>query len=112
MYREIDSPRKRKEFNQLVKINSSSLIIVKCYADWCGPCKNIKEYVYKKIEELNYSKKMLINLNIDEQSDVASFLKVRSVPTLITYYEGMPYNVCTSGTKQDIDLFFSQIGKL
>jgi len=112
MVKEMNCPKLRKDFKQILQINKTALVIVKCYADWCGPCKNIKDYVYKKVEELRHSKKILMHLNVDEQKDVASHLKVNSVPTLISFVDGMPYNVCTSGTKQDIDLFFSQIGKL
>lgn len=89
----IQSPENRRDFQELIKKYSHCKIIIKAYAEWCKPCKIIDNHIYELFEKLNIRNKLLILLNVDKQQDVASYLKIRALPTIITYEDGMKQNV-------------------
>lgn len=104
----IHSPETRKEFKSLIENNPSYLIIVKAYAEWCNPCKIISNYVFDKFQNIQIENKILILLDIDNQKDVSSYLKIRALPTLISYKEGMKDNIVEGVNKEKIDYFFEK----
>lgn len=107
----IGCPETRKEFQTLMKELSSHIVIIKCYAEWCQPCKNIKQLVEDRFEMIRSSDKILLYLNVDEQDDVATYLKIRSMPTLISYKEGMRQNICEGAVEKNINNFFRETMK-
>ena len=107
----IGCPENRKDFQNLMKVLSSHIVIIKCYADWCGPCKRIKKYVEYCFDELRTTDKILMYLNVDEQEDVAAYLKIASLPTLISYKEGMKHQISSGAEERNIKLFFRETMK-
>ena len=81
-------PENRTEWKAFVKQNKTTLIVVKCFATWCQPCKTISEPVEKMFEELDVQKKLFINLDVDKQADIARSMYVRKMPTILTYVDG------------------------
>ena len=47
----VDSPETRNEFKTLIASNGNKTIIVKFYANWCGPCKKITNLVNELFEK-------------------------------------------------------------
>ncbi len=70
-------------------IDSSFLVFVDSYADWCGPCKLIAASIEKLAHEYNGTVKFA-RLNIDENPDVSQRYGVRSIPTLMIFRKGKP----------------------
>ena len=100
--------RERKTFQNYV--NSKQFVIVKVSATWCGPCKRCSPYVencWKKMPE----KVNMVVLDADDCADVCSYLKIKSVPTIITFINGNPHNYLVSSNEQDIIDFFAQFLK-
>lgn len=104
----VSSPESRNEYKELIKQNAKATIVVKFYANWCVPCKNISSLVETRFQQIK-NKKLMILVNVDEEKDVASFMKVRSLPTLISYKNGERDNVCMSGNPDDIHKFFDKL---
>ena len=73
------------------------LKITKYESDWCQPCKSLQ----KVMDEIlpSYDTKILYSVvDVEEEIDLASELKIMSVPTMIFEYDGKI--VCRfSGTK-------------
>ena len=72
-------------FNEFIK--SHSLVVVDCWAPWCGPCL----YVAPVIEELarDYAGKISFGkLNVDENPKVAMQYGIMSRPTLLVFKNG------------------------
>jgi len=58
------------------------LIILDCYAKWCGPCKKISG----EVDELGskYDNTILvIKVDIEECDDVTEYFKINSMPTFL-----------------------------
>jgi thioredoxin len=70
-------------------IDSSSIVFVDFYADWCGPCKIIALSIDKLAQEFDGRVKFA-RLNIDDNPDVAQRYGVRSIPTLMIFRKGKP----------------------
>jgi len=50
----------------------------------------------------------MVVLDADDCADVCSYLKIKSVPTMITYINGNPHNYLVSSKEDDIIDFFVQ----
>jgi thioredoxin 1 len=66
-------------------------------ASWCGPCKRIYPLIEKISEGLDESKVEIYKVDIDENDELASDLKVKSVPTFYLFKQKELLGQC-SGT--------------
>jgi len=52
------------------------------YADWCGPCIAMKPVVHELANELQ-GKLRVVEVNVDENPDLARHYNVRSIPCFV-----------------------------
>ena len=76
---------KAKEFEAI--INSSELVFVDFWAEWCAPCKQFAS-VYERVAEQNPLIKFT-KVNIEEESELADSLEIRSIPHLMVFKQGI-----------------------
>ena len=74
-----------KSFNE--QIQSSKLVLVHFYAEWCGPCKMMKPILLDVAERIG-DKATIISVDIDKEKELATKHRIQSVPTLIIYKNG------------------------
>lgn len=102
----------RSEFKQFLADNSGRLVIVKAYAVWCSPCKRVSPLVESEIATLvsehGTDNVKLLQINIDEDVDVASFIKIQKLPTMISYIGGQPIHAIVTSNEQEIRDFFKK----
>ena len=78
------------EFRELVIESSSSiLILVDFWAPWCGPCKQLTPLLEKIVSNSN-DKVRLVKINIDENKQIASQMRVQSIPAVFAFKDGQP----------------------
>ena len=68
-------------------VTEHRVVLVDCYADWCGPCKMMEPVV----EELAASADAAIaKVDVDANQDVAAQLRAQSIPTFVLFVDGEP----------------------
>jgi thioredoxin 1 len=67
-------------FNETIKKNR--LVVVDCWAEWCGPCRMISPVIDQLAKE--YAKKVLFaKLVVDDNPVTATKFGIISIPTLL-----------------------------
>ena len=81
------APMEVSDDNFMIMIKDYDLMIVDCWAPWCGPCRMLSPV----IEELarTYSGKVVFGkLNTDNNRRVAGQFDIMSIPTLLFFKNG------------------------
>jgi len=80
----------RDQFTEILKANEG-ILVVKFTAEWCAPCKKIKEQVAKEVATLPAHVKFM-ELDVDKHFDVYACMKskkqVNGIPALLAYGKG------------------------
>lgn len=63
---------------------SRGIVVVDCYADWCGPCRMMNPVIDALSEEYN-GKIVFGKLNVDENRKISAKYSIMSIPTLIIF---------------------------
>ncbi len=73
------------DFNKkIIEASESKLIIVDFWAPWCGPCKQLTP-ILEKVVKKSTEKVILAKVNIDENQQIASQLRIQSIPTVFAF---------------------------
>ncbi|KAJ5050370.1 uncharacterized protein L3040_002253 [Drepanopeziza brunnea f. sp. 'multigermtubi'] len=83
-------------------INENKIVILDCFATWCGPCKVIAPQVVKFSEE--FPKAHFAKLDVDELPEVARELGVRAMPTFILFKGGKKVEQVVGANPQALKL--------
>ena len=101
----VDTITTREEALQL--INNNNVVIFKFTATWCGPCKKVASLVDELYEQVKDHVVMVI-VDIDKARDIASFMKIRSVPTMLSYINKQPMDSILGANEKGIIGFFNK----
>ncbi|KAH7398164.1 thioredoxin-like protein [Pyrenochaeta sp. MPI-SDFR-AT-0127] len=66
--------------------DKETLMVLDCFATWCGPCKVIAPQVVKFSDK--YPNARFFKLDVDEVPDVAQELGIRAMPTFLLFKGG------------------------
>jgi thioredoxin 1 len=68
-------------------VKNNNLLVVDCYADWCGPCRMIAPIVEDLANE--YSGRVsFAKVDVDSAPSVSRQFHVSSIPTLLFFKNG------------------------
>jgi len=89
------------EFIQAIGDETTGLVIIDFYADWCGPCKRISPKFAMYADK--YPQIELYKLNVDGEnvSEVVGVCNVSSLPTFCFFKNGK-YQTNLVGANEDI----------
>ena len=74
------------QFNDFVK--QSGIVMVDCWAPWCGPCRRMGPIVDELAADLA-GKVAVAKLNTDENQGVAMNFGINAIPTLLFFKDGV-----------------------
>ncbi len=63
------------------------LFIMDCWAEWCGPCRQIAPVLEEMAKELK-GKAVFGKLNVDENMQTANKYRISAIPTLLVFKNG------------------------
>ena len=73
-------------------IRKYPLVVVDCWAPWCGPCRMIAPVIEELSKE--YAGKVVFGkLNVDENPRIATDFAIMAIPTLFIFKNGEPVDV-------------------
>jgi thiol-disulfide isomerase/thioredoxin len=106
----------REAFFHLLQ-NNPGLIVLKLGAEWCGPCKQIKNVVHAFFAT-SPAQVVCGDIDVDQSFDFYSFLKskkmVNGIPVLLCYKKGnvtfIPDDIITGSDPGELHNFFKRCG--
>ena len=69
---------------KVLEESSDRLVVVDFWAPWCGPCKQLTPILEKTISA-SPDKIVLVKINIDENQQIASQLRIQSIPAVYAF---------------------------
>lgn len=82
-----DKPVEITDANFQEMIAKYPLIIIDCWAEWCGPCRMIAPVIEELAKE--YAGKVTFGkLDVDAHNNVAGKFRVSAIPTLLVLKDG------------------------
>jgi thioredoxin 1 len=66
-------------------VDNHGVVLVDCYADWCGPCQMMEPAIEALAAETDAA---IAKVDVDANPAVAQQLGARSIPTLVLYADG------------------------
>ena len=70
--------------SKVLEESSNKLIVVDFWAPWCGPCKQLTPILEKVISQ-SPNKITLAKVNIDENQQIVSQLRIQSIPAVFAF---------------------------
>lgn len=80
-------PMQLTDTNFAAVIGGTDLVVVDCWAEWCGPCRQFAP-VFEEAARSLEPKFRLAKLDTDANTETAARLGIRSIPTLILFKGG------------------------
>lgn len=112
----------RESFKGLLEFNSKQHkhTILKLTADWCRPCKTIKDLAIQQVANLSGAAIECYEVNVDDSLDFYAFMKqkrmVNGIPVFLFYKssntEYIPDDSVTGANPPDIVAFFARCAKV
>ena len=73
--------------NDVIEASKNKPIIVDFWAPWCEPCKQLGPLLENAVKEQKENL-TLAKIDIDQNQEIASQLRIQSIPTVYTFFEG------------------------
>ena len=73
--------------SEVVEVSKTTPVIVDFWAPWCEPCKTLTPILEEAVKR--YGQELILaKIDIDQNQNIASQLRIQSIPTIYTFFEG------------------------
>jgi putative thioredoxin len=96
----------------VVEASKTVPVLVDFWAPWCGPCKTLGPALEKVVREAK-GKIKLVKIDIDQNPDVATQMRVQSIPAVFAFVDGRPVDGFMGALPESqIKQFIERLGKM
>ena len=110
LYPQIYDLAKKDSLESVLGVNHNGATVLIFYANWCGPCKEIKPYIQRRAvamkEDINEKCPRVVRINIDHHHELADKFAVFSIPCMVLIKNNRPVEYLQSTDRVAIDGFF------
>ena len=73
--------------SEVVEVSKTKPVIVDFWAPWCEPCKTLTPLLEDAVK--GYGQELILaKIDIDQNQNIAAQLRIQSIPTIYTFFEG------------------------
>ncbi|MBS7638141.1 thioredoxin [Candidatus Bathyarchaeota archaeon] len=83
----LENPIEMNEENFDEVIRRNHLVVVDCWASWCGPCRMVAPIVEELAKEYN-GRILFGKLNVDDNKIISLRYNIMSIPTFLVFKNG------------------------
>jgi len=96
----------------VIEASKSVPVLVDFWAPWCGPCKTLGPMIEKVVKE-SAGKIKLVKIDIDKSPEIASQMRVQSIPAVFAFVDGRPVDGFMGAVPESqIRQFVAKLSKL
>ena len=96
----------------VIEASKSVPVLVDFWAPWCGPCKTLGPMIEKVVKE-SAGKIKLVKIDIDKRPEIASQMRVQSIPAVFAFVDGRPVDGFMGAVPESqIRQFVAKLSKL
>jgi putative thioredoxin len=102
-----------KQFKvDVLDASKSQPVLVDFWAPWCGPCKTLTPILEKIVREAK-GKIKLVKVDIDQNPELATQMRVQSIPAVFAFVDGRPVDGFMGALPESqIKQFIERLGKM
>lgn len=90
-------------YTELVeKRENKGILVVDCYADWCGPCRGLMPILDNLSKEYTEDGVEFVKINVDTDGDISAKESVRGLPTVLIMKDGEVVEKIVGGKPENI----------
>ena len=106
MARRFDNILTKEELGKILRVDK--VTIFKASATWCRPCKAVASYVEELFDKTS-ANVQLVYLDVDEGLELFNYLKLRKVPTFISFVGKEKMDIYETADRGKIEQFFQKV---
>lgn len=96
----------------VLEASKSVPVLVDFWAPWCGPCKALTPILEKVVREAK-GKIKLVKIDIDQNPEIATQMRVQSIPAVFAFVDGRPVDGFMGAVPESqIKQFIERLGKM
>jgi putative thioredoxin len=102
-----------KQFKvDVLDASKSQPVLVDFWAPWCGPCRTLTPILEKIVREAK-GKIKLVKVDIDQNPELATQMRVQSIPAVFAFVDGRPVDGFMGALPESqIKQFIERLGKM